>query len=107
MSYAGAGKLRAMNKKARHLQELRDEVTRLRDAVKMAHRKIANAEVSMTIEEWDMLKLFLEEHIPDQREWEVLPSFDGGLSLTIRQPGEGDRGWIKVREICALEEHRL
>ena len=38
------------------------ENSHLRDAVKMAHRKIANAEVSMTIEEWDMLKPVSEEH---------------------------------------------
>ncbi len=35
---------------------------------------------------------------PDQREWEVMLDEDG-WSMSIRQPGEGDRGWIKVREV--------
>jgi len=35
---------------------------------------------------------------PKPREWEVLPDTDG-CSLSIRQSGEGDRGWIKVREV--------
>ena len=36
---------------------------------------------------------------PDKpREWEVLVD-EAGWSLTIRQSGEGERNWIKVREV--------
>jgi len=42
-----------------------------------------------------------EEPAPDgraPREWEVLPD-DKGWTLSIRQQDEGERGWIKVREV--------
>ncbi len=35
---------------------------------------------------------------PEPREWEVLLDHHN-WTMTIRQPGEGDRNWIKVREI--------
>ena len=32
------------------------------------------------------------------REWDVLED-DDGFALIVRQEGEGERGWIKVREV--------
>ena len=39
---------------------------------------------------------------PKPREWEVLLD-DQGWTMTVRQPGEGDRHWIKVREVLSSE----
>jgi len=40
----------------------------------------------------------------EPREWEVLldDGFEPIEMMTVRQPGEGERGWIRVREV--LEE---
>ncbi|KKK72759.1 hypothetical protein LCGC14_2900660, partial [marine sediment metagenome] len=94
-----------VRKAAKENHELRERIEQLEEAA----RELINDDRACDCAEcligesdaWVHLTELLSagDTLPTLREWEVLPPFDGGLSLTIRQPGEGERGWIKVREI--------